>query len=360
MAIDRLPNPSVAPGYTPGVDGVAAGEHSKKGAPRQVEASIPSDTSKTVQSKPPLPVPVKGLAGVSLETLVDSISEKERRQGIKGSIDQVKSSSKNRMELLEKRVKELEKAAKKSKVSGWLKALKWIGIILGAVVAAAAVVATGGAASAVVMGVVAGIALCNEIASEASGGKVSLGAGLTALLKECGVPDKIANILGPVLVGVAMLAASIGAGAAGVIASRAASTAATVGANAAKVASQTAATASKVASTASRVASVLKRAMVALHNASKWTNLAQGAVSVSSGSLGIADSVQKYEAALAQIKTIKIDALLEKLRAMDEQELDHINKMMDVLNDTLKSVKQIVDKGNESMATIVGGTPAMA
>lgn len=356
MAIDRLPNPSVAPGYTPGVDGVAAGEHSKKGAPRQVEASIPSDTSKTVQSKPPLPVPVKGLAGVSLETLVDSISEKERRQGIKGSIDQVKSSSKNRMELLEKRVKELEKAAKKSKVSGWLKALKWIGIILGAVVAAAAVVATGGAASAVVMGVVAGIALCNEIASEASGGKVSLGAGLTALLKECGVPDKIANILGPVLVGVAMLAASIGAGAAGVIASRAASTAATVGANAAKVASQTAATASKVA----RVASVLKRAMVALHNASKWTNLAQGAVSVSSGSLGIADSVQKYEAALAQIKTIKIDALLEKLRAMDEQELDHINKMMDVLNDTLKSVKQIVDKGNESMATIVGGTPAMA
>ncbi|OBQ45940.1 type III secretion system translocon subunit SctE [Halodesulfovibrio spirochaetisodalis] len=307
----------------------------KKGS-TNVDRPVLSDGAKVTTTAPPLPTPVKGLAGVSLQTLIDAISEKTRRSEIAASMDQVKSNGKQRMDMLNKRVKELEKAAEKAEkdrnMSPFLKALKWIGMILGAIVAAVAVVATGGAASAVLAGVVAGIALIDGIVSEASGGKYSLGAGVTELLKVCGVPDNIANLLGPILVGVAMIAASIGGAAAGVIASKAVETSAKISAKVAQ----------------------------ALQNITKWASLAQGALSVSSGAAGIANTWNKYEAALAKIATIKIDALLERLKAVDEQQIDHINKMMEVLNDNVKGVKGIVEKSNESMQTIMTGAPAMA
>jgi hypothetical protein len=274
------------------------------------------------------------LGALSLEQLVQAIGHEGRRVAVQQGLEAIKAKGDEIKELNDKKMeeiqKQLEELKKKEKLSPFLKAFKWIGMALGAIASVATIAAgalTGNPL--LIAGGIIGLTMTvNSIVSEATEGKVSIGAGVTALAKACGASEETAKWIGfafelaITLVGVAL----------------------TLGGGFASAASQTATTAMKATSIISTAATI-----------------ASGANSVAQGAMQIASSVYDYRIAQAKAEMKDLEAILAKIQAAMESEEDFMEAVMEKCEDLLGKVKDIVmDNISAQTAILTGGAPSMA
>ena len=281
---------------------------------------------------PALDVP--SLAGLSLEQIVEAIGVEGRQQAVKQGLDAIKAKGEEIKELNQKKMeevqKQLENLKKQQKLSPFLKAFKWIGMVLGAIASVATVVA--GAVTGnplLIAGGLIGLTMCvNSMVSEATHGKVSIGAGVAAIAKACGASEEVAKWIG---FGFEMAITLVG-----VIA--------TMGGGFASATAQTATTATK-----------------ALSIVSTTTTILSGANSVAQGSVQIASAVYDFKIAQAKAELKDLQAILERIQTAMESEEDFLEAVMKRMEELLGAVKDIVaDNITAQTAILTSGTPSMA
>jgi hypothetical protein len=330
-------NPNI-PLQTSGIDGPAASTGPTQTGQNTIvppASGSAAGAGSTQGATPPvLPAPT-GLPGdVDMEALIKLISEQSRKEGIQGAIDSIKARGetkiKNLNEQIEQIKKQLGEAKNQESMSPWKKVLSWIGAVVGVIAAVAAVVATAGAATPLLVGAVimAGVALASlgmQIAQEATGGKYFPGYLVSKLLQKFGVDEKIANIAGAAVVGLLMLAGSI----TGLIMSGGASASTTV-------------------SSIQKVAKIIKVVAATI----------QAVTTMAAGGLTIASAVSAYDSAKAGISLKELQALLEKLRSMTEQEEDFLKALVEEQKMITEIVQKIVDGSAETVEAILSGAGA--
>ena len=281
---------------------------------------------------PALAVPSMG--PLSLEQLVQAIGVEGRQLAVQQGLEAIQAKGEEIKELNDKKMeeiqKQLENLKKQEKLSPFLKAFKWIGMILGAIASVATIAA--GVITAnplLIAGGSIGLLMCvNGIVSEATEGKVSIGAGVAELAKLCGASEETAKWIG---FGVEMAIMLVGV-------------VLTLGAGIGSMAGQT-------VSTAARVTTVI----------STTTTILNGANSVAQGAVQIAASVYDYEIAKARAEMQELQAILEKIQAAMQSEEDFVEAMMEKFQDLLGKVNDIVQDNITAQTTILtSGTPSMA
>ena len=291
---------------------------------------------------PMLPAPKIG--GLSLETLVQAVGMEERATATKSGLESIKVKAQERDEVNAQKMEEIQKRLEdmksKSILDGFLKAFKIIGMILGAVasIASIAIGAATGNPLLIAAGVIMATMVVNSILSEATGGKVSIGAGIGAIAKACGASDEVAHWIGfgfemaITLVGCAL---SFGAGFSAA-AAPAVQTAAEAGAMAQKVV--------HIVSTTQQV-----------------TAIASGVNSVGQG---IAQGVGAYydfrtTNSLAEQK--ELAAILERIQEAINMEQDFMQAIMERANKLMGDVGEIVQQNAEAQTAVLSGSaPSMA
>ncbi len=236
-------------------------------------------------------------------------NSKEQAEAAKARIESMKSElelgHKDRKTKIEKSIKDMDEAAKartRNKLFGWL----MTGLaILGAIVAC---VATGGVAVGAVIG--AGIALTAQILNE-TGVMEDIVKGLSDALQSLGMSKMAADIVAQVAITLIIVAASIGAGAAG--------------------------TAGKVTELTSAIGKILQHAAQAVAPALQLGTGIVGLGSTVSGGIG---AYQGYKAGMSQAdvtETQKFLAVIQQRMEEAEEELEKILQQIQSL------VGQIVD-----------------
>ena len=281
---------------------------------------------------PALAVP--SLAGLSLEQLVEAIGVEGRQQAVKQGLEAIKAKGDEIKELnaqkMEEVQKQLENLKKQQKLSPFLKAFKWIGMIIGAIASVATIAA--GVLTAnplLVAGGLVGLTMTvNSMVSEATDGKVSISAGIAAIAKACGASEETAKWIGFAF---EMAITVVGIGL-------------TLGGGFASATAQAATTATK-----------------ALSIVSTTTTILSGVNSVAQGSVQIASSVYDYKIAQAKAELKDLQAILEKIQAAMQSEEDFLEAVMERMENLLGSVKDIVQDNISAQTSILtSGTPSMA
>jgi DNA-binding transcriptional MerR regulator len=276
---------------------------------------------------PVLPAPFPGLLqDVDVEALIKLISEESRKELTESTIESIKTKGQRKLEMLKEQIEQITKQLEEAKKPTSLlkKIFGWIGAVVAVIAAAVAVAATAGAATPLLVGAgimlgMAVLSLADQIMQEASDGKVSMAKGFSKMLQAFGVDEKTAEIAGMAVVGGIMLVGTI------------AGAALTMGAGGGAAISQ-------IARMAKAIAAVT-----------------QASLSIVNGSLGIASAVSEYNSAMAGVKLKEIQALLEKLRALTEQEEDFLKVMLEEEQMITQTVKKIVDGLQETQEVILGG-----
>lgn len=291
---------------------------------------------------PGLPLPKIG--GLALETLVQAVGMEERTTVTKAGTESIKAKAQEREELNAKKMEEIQKNLEnmrsKSILSGFLKAFKFIGMVLGAVasVATIALGAVTGNPLLIAAGVVMAAMTVNSILSEATGGKVSISAGIASIAKACGASDEVAQWIGfGVEIGITLVgcALSLGAGFSSATA-KAVESAAKAGEMAGKI-TQIASMTNKVATVASGVSTV-------------GQGLAQGA-----------DAYYDYRIANSQADQKELAAILERIQQAISMEQDFLQAVMERANALMGDVGEIVQQNAEAQtAVLTGASPTMA
>jgi hypothetical protein len=276
---------------------------------------------------PNLPPPLTGLPkDVDVEALVKLISEQSRKEMTESTIESIKTKGQRKVDMLKKQMEDIKKQLEEARKPTSLlkKIFGWIGVIFSAIAAAVAVVATAGAATPLLVGacIMAGVAaasLVDQIMQEASGGTVSMAKGFSKMLQAFGVDEKDAEIAGMAVVGGLMLVGTIvGAGL-------------TMGAG-------SGAAISNIAKMVKTIAAVT-----------------QAALAITNGALGIASAVEQYKSEMAGVSLKELQALLEKLKAITEQEEDFLKVMLEEEQLIVKTVKKIVEGLQETEQAILSG-----
>ena len=284
------------------------------------------------------------LGGLSLEQLVQALGIEGRQTAVKMGLEGIEAKKVEIKELNDKKMEEIQKQLetlkKKEKMSPFLKAFKWVGLVLGAiasiatVVVGAALIATGVGAVAGGLLVAGGLIGCamavNSIVSEATDGKVSISAGVAALAKKMGASDEVAQWIG---FGVELGISLVGAGL---------SLAGGIGAMAG-VANVAATTVSKIAVTATTVA-----------------NIASGAVKIAEGGMSIASSVYDSDIAKAKAELKDLEALVLRIQQAQDMEKDFLESVMERTQQLFDSVMDIVEGNIEAQTAVLTGSPSMA
>jgi hypothetical protein len=239
-----------------------------------------------------------------------------RQVAAKTGLETLKAKAAEREEANQKKIEEiqtqLEKLRKQKKLSPFLKAFKWIGIVVGAI--SAAVIGVIGVVTANPL-LVAGAAVMaamtiNSIVDEATEGKYSIRAGVAALAKECGASEEDAPLIGIIvefsitIIGVGLTL--VGGGAGG------------------------------VASAAGIVSGV--------------TTAAQGTLSIVHAS---------YEKSIADSRAAQkdVEAILVRIAEAQDIETRFLESVMKRAEELLASVREIVQGNTEAQTVILAGQP---
>jgi DNA-binding transcriptional MerR regulator len=382
--VNLPPNPPVAGPRISGAGVNSSGNASGSGAP-QIPPGGASGASGGVDYAalgiPSLAAPV--LAGLSLEQLVEALGGEGRRLAVQQGLDAVKAKGEEIKELNDKKTAEIRKQIdtlkKKEKLSPFLKAMKWIGLALGAIGAAIAVgaaVITGNPL--LIAGAAIGAAmLINSLVSTFSDGKYSLASGIAAAAEKLGASESVAQWIGfAVEMAVVVVGAGLSIVGAWKVAAGAAAKGAEAAAGAAKGGAQAAAGAVEggaqaatgaVQAGAEAATGTAKVAVQVVTPAQKWISIATattsilgGANSVASGSLAITSAKYDYDIALARAELKDLQASLQRIQTAMQTEEDFVEAVMEKTQDLLGKVKEIVQDNNTAQTAILGGSPAMA
>lgn len=324
------------------------------------------ETLRSLTSAPTLQAPSGGL---SLDSLMQAISNEDRKLGVQSAVDDLKAQGEEIKELGDKKLEELHKQLEEmKKQEAWgifTKVFQAIGAIFGAI-ASACVVAVGVATGnplLITAGVLGAITAIDGACSVISDGEVSIAKGLEAFGTEvCGMSaedSKLATQITMFVGGLLTFAITI---ASGVVAGKAAAT----GKGMAKAAKTAAQTSENILQSALLPAENTAKAVKIPTSVTKLGQISAGMQAVSggtqamtgAGSIALAainEQIQQLEA-----NKIDIDAVLEQLRehmAMMEEFVEH---QMETCNELMSDVKDIVDNCNETASTILSASPQMA
>lgn len=285
---------------------------------------------------PMLLAPLKH-GGLGLEQLVQALGLQTRQVYTKSGLETLKANAAEREENSKKQIESLQQQLKtlkkQEKLGPFMKALKWIGHILGAVAAVTSIAI--GAITCnpllVAAGAVMAVMTVNGIVTDATDGKHGIGAWVAKGMEALGVDEKAAKWIG---VGCEMLIML-----AGVILS---------------FGSGSAAAMSKVAETSSTVMTILSKA-------SSATNILASLNAMGSGAAGIANSIFEYDITNAKADQKFFQAILERLQMLLETETDFIENLMKRSEEMLADVKDVVEGNNQTQtAVLTAQAPSMA
>ncbi len=231
------------------------------------------------------------------------------------------------IEKLKESLAEMDKAAKASlltKIFGWLMAA------LAVVLAAVACVATGGVAIGAVVGAVVAIGM--SIANE-TGAMEKLTEKLADALKDAGLSKMAAEILAAVIVGLATIVLSVGAGAGGAAIGNVA------------ISSVNAATKSVQA-----LAETLKNAM----------QIGMGVMGLISTGAGVGANVQGYKAGLAQAEVTEMQKFIAIMQQRLEESEEELNAILEAIQNSISDIVALLDSETETQKEIAQQIGAMA
>jgi hypothetical protein len=274
------------------------------------------------------------LGGVALEQLVEALGMKDRQNAVRDGLDAIEAKGKEikalNAEKLAKIQEQLENMKSKGILDGFLKAFKWIGMVLGAIASVAAIAAGAVTGNPLLIagGIVALTMSVNAMVSEGTDGKVSIGAGVAALAEKCGASEDVARWIG---FGMETAITLVGAGI-------------SIGGGVAQLGSAVATAAAKTVN------------MVSL-----GLNIAQGVTTVGQGAAQITGAVYDYRIAQAKADMKDLEAILARIQQAMENEESFLESVMERVQDLFGKVTDIV-KGNAEAQTAVltGQAPSMA
>ena len=325
--------------YVTGMDG-AQGVKSAAAA----QTSLPEvEQLQKLLSELDLPTLPPTKSGLSVDSLFQAIGNETRKRAVAAGVNDLEVKGQEQKEAGEKELEEikkrLEEMAKKNALSGFLKAFKIIGAVLGIVASVAGAIGSGG------LGIAAagvGIALSLEtILSTATDGKVSLAAGITAIAKAAGQDDETAAKIGTwVSFGIMIVgtAATIGMGLAG----------------AAKASAKLAEAGTNITTKISARATELSVKV------SRFANIANGVNTVGIGASTIAGAVVDSNISKSHAKSKELEAILEKIRQSMEFDEAMIKAEMERSEALMDAVMDIVENCNQTNAAILTANPTMA
>jgi hypothetical protein len=300
---------------------------------------------------PTLPSPFRG--GLSLESLIVALGAEERKSAVTTGLDTLEIRKKEMEENQEKRLKEmqtrLEKMEKKNVASKFLKAFKYIGIVLGAVAGVATFFAGIATANPVLAagGFIMAIMAADSILTEATDGKICINNAMYLLAKKCGGSETAAKWTGIITTLVIQLVGCVLTFGAGVFGWG--SKAAVQGASAATEAATTAtkSTFDKVTKVSTLVASGL-----------------QGLISIGTAGTGLYVASLEKAIGYSLANTKELNAILEKVKAAMEVERDLLEAVLKKNQSLVEKTTEIIKANNEAQTAVLTGgafsSPSMA
>lgn len=248
-------------------------------------------------------------------------NSKEQAEAAKSRIDSIKGEleveHKDRKAKMDKSLKDMEEAAaarKRNSFFGWL----MTGLaILGAIVAC---VATGGVAVGAVIG--AGIALTAQILNE-TGVMEKIVGGLSDALQSLGMSKMAADIVAQVAITAVIIAASIGAGAAGA--------------------------AGKVTELTSALGKILQSAAQAVAPALQISTGIIGLGSTISGGVG---AYQSFKAGMSQADVTETEKFLAVIQQKMEEAEEELEKILQMIQDLVGQIAQLLSSQTDTTAEI--------
>ncbi len=248
-------------------------------------------------------------------------NSKEQAEAAKSRIDSIKGEleleHKDRKAKMDKSLKDMDEAAKARKRNsffGWL----MTGLaILGAIVAC---VATGGVAVGAVIG--AGIALTAQILNE-TGVMEKIVGGLSDALQSLGMSKMAADIVAQVAITAVIIAASIGAGAAGA--------------------------AGKVTELTSALGKILQSAAQAVAPALQISTGIIGLGSTISGGVG---AYQSFKAGMSQADVTETEKFLAVIQQKMEEAEEELEKILQMIQDLVGQIVQLLSSQTDTTAEI--------
>ena len=248
-------------------------------------------------------------------------NSKEQAEAAKSRIDSIKGEleleHKDRKAKMDKSLKDMEEAAaarKRNSFFGWL----MTGLaILGAIVAC---VATGGVAVGAVIG--AGIALTAQVLNE-TGVMEKIVGGLSDALQSLGMSKMAADIVAQVAITAVIIAASIGAGAAGA--------------------------AGKVTELTSALGKILQTAAQAVAPALQIGTGIIGLGSTISGGVG---AYQSFKAGMSQADVTETEKFLAVIQQKMEEAEEELEKILQMIQDLVGQIAQLLSSQTDTTAEI--------
>lgn len=248
-------------------------------------------------------------------------NSKEQAEAAKARIDSIKGEleleHKDRKTKMDKSLKDMDEAAKARKRNsffGWL----MTGLaILGAIVAC---VATGGVAVGAVIG--AGIALTAQILNE-TGVMEKIVGGLSDALQSLGMSKMAADIVAQVAITAVIIAASVGAGAAGA--------------------------AGKVTELTSALGKILQSAAQAVAPALQISTGIIGLGSTISGGVG---AYQSFKAGMSQADVTETEKFLAVIQQKMEEAEEELEKILQMIQDLVGQIAQLLSSQTDTTAEI--------
>ncbi len=289
---------------------------------------------------PTLPPSGRMLGGLSLETLVAALNNEERKTATKTGLETLEAKAQERQEANQKRLDELIERLEKMRARGpleiFLKIFKIIALVVSAIASVATIAA--GAVTGNPLLVAAGVFMAamvlDSIIGEATDGKVSIAAGVTALAKACGAGDEAAKWIGfGVTIGLAVIGAALSFGSG-------------FASSASKLSAEAATMAMRIVLTSSRVA-----------------NFAGGVLALGTGAGAVGEAVLDYQTQQSHVRTKELEAILQRLQTAIENEQDFLEIIMKKYQDLMGKVTDIVKDNNEAQTQILSGdfsAPPMA
>ena len=248
-------------------------------------------------------------------------NSKEQAEAAKARIDSIKGEleveHKDRKAKMDKSLKDMDEAAaarKRNSFFGWL----MTGLaILGAIVAC---VATGGVAVGAVIG--AGIALTAQILNE-TGVMEKIVGGLSDALQSLGMSKMAADIVAQVAITAVIIAASVGAGAAGA--------------------------AGKVTELTSALGKILQSAAQAVAPALQISTGIIGLGSTISGGVG---AYQSFKAGMSQADVTETEKFLAVIQQKMEEAEEELEKILQMIQDLVGQIAQLLSSQTDTTAEI--------
>ena len=248
-------------------------------------------------------------------------NSKEQAEAAKSRIDSIKGEleleHKDRKAKMDKSLKDMEEAAaarKRNSFFGWL----MTGLaILGAIVAC---VATGGVAVGAVIG--AGIALTAQVLNE-TGVMEKIVGGLSDALQSLGMSKMAADIVAQVAITAVIIAASVGAGAAGA--------------------------AGKVTELTSALGKILQTAAQAVAPALQIGTGIIGLGSTISGGVG---AYQSFKAGMSQADVTETEKFLAVIQQKMEEAEEELEKILQMIQDLVGQIAQLLSSQTDTTAEI--------